>query len=239
MLPMVGVLVPTFKRGDMARDFVCSAFAMQSYPQHRRRLYVCRDGAATPEVAEGWTRGGARYTEWIGPRPPLGLKRQAMAVRAAGEGCSILVHWDDDDVYGREYLASAVQTLEGADVVKLLNFPLLQFHGSPQPPLVRSRNVAGWSLAYRSSVLRAGAAYAHTDWGEENAFVSSAMQRGLRVELAEWGVSALHMDLGSGASSRVHRRQPRLKLELPELDPGPVLLGPLQEQLLRYPDCRV
>eukprot|EP01062_Namystynia_karyoxenos_P007249 TRINITY_DN12546_c0_g1_i2.p3 TRINITY_DN12546_c0_g1~~TRINITY_DN12546_c0_g1_i2.p3 ORF type:complete len:290 (+),score=19.71 TRINITY_DN12546_c0_g1_i2:77-946(+) len=180
---------------------------------------------------------------------------QAMALQALSQGCDVLAHWDDDDVYGADYLERMVALLGDADLVKLRDFALLQVHG-PGTPRLRSRGQPGgwqlvasgsqnplgygWSLVYRADALRRGARFPYSDWGEDNGFVRSAMRSGLRVRLVADACSApaVHLDLGAGSSANVQRRPPRLKNHLPHLSLAALDAGAAR-RLGEYPDARV
>jgi glycosyltransferase involved in cell wall biosynthesis len=120
-------------------------------------------------------------------RRSIGTKRNIAAAAAAGE---VLVHWDDDDWYGSDRLATQVAPITGgaATVTALrdavwFDVDSWQFR-RPDRDLHRQlfvEDVHGGTLAYHRSVWQGGARYPDASLAEDAWFLRDALRRGARL----------------------------------------------------------
>ena len=137
---------------------------------------------------------------WQKPHQTIGEKRNLAIQHASGD---IICHFDDDDLYAPEYVATMVRAMEaeGADFVKLSAWLVHDLQsdatglfdgdsGMPHPSLVPLRNqfiyTYGFSFLYRRALFPIFS-FADTSWGEDQDILSRVMAAGKKL--------ALHRDL--------------------------------------------
>lgn len=102
-LPLVSCIMPTHNRRSLAAQAL-RYFLRQDYP--RRELIIVDDGT---DPIEGLVPPDPRIRYfYLKPKQTIGAKRNLGCRQAAGE---IIVHWDDDDWYGRNRISYQVQPL--------------------------------------------------------------------------------------------------------------------------------
>lgn len=122
MLPFVSCLCPTFHRPKLLRNAL-ACFLAQDYPPDRRELIILDDGQdygpAGPYDAAGRaeylyatlnTRGPVRLLSARDRFASLPAKFNAAAA-AANPAASILLVWEDDDIYLPHHIAAHVAAL--------------------------------------------------------------------------------------------------------------------------------
>jgi hypothetical protein len=110
--PLVSCICPTWNRHDKLPQLF-DVFASQTCP--RKELLICDD---SPEPWRGALPDDVRY--WYSPkRLTIGAKRNFLTHQARG---SIVVAFDDDDLYARDYIHRAIEWLRDAEFAKLAVF---------------------------------------------------------------------------------------------------------------------
>jgi glycosyltransferase involved in cell wall biosynthesis len=175
-------------RADFADDALAN-FKRQTYP--RLELIVVVNGGAL--LAQRWQALAAGSPETRichAPDVTLGACRNLSVATARGE---FVAMFDDDDLYGPEYVSEAIAVLRGTGAAMVTKVEYLWIDGvagifrySRQPGAVgRSfTDVSGSTQVFRRCwhVPESGAAYSDTTCGEDYAFSRAvAAQGGLIV----------------------------------------------------------
>ena len=102
-LPLVTCIMPTANRPEfMLRSIAC--FLEQDY--FHKELVIIDDGASSAARLVPWLFN-VRYF-YSQPQKKIGTKCNIACEKAAG---SIIVHWDDDDIYASNWVSHQVSTL--------------------------------------------------------------------------------------------------------------------------------
>jgi hypothetical protein len=112
-LPTVSILIPTNGRPEFVRNAV-EMIARQDFPMALIKEVVIVDDSPpdlqVPDIRIG-TAFPVLYTTLSKPHS-IGEKRNLAASRATGD---VLVHWDDDDIYGRGRLRAQLAPIVRGD----------------------------------------------------------------------------------------------------------------------------
>jgi len=183
--PLVSCIMPTYNRPSFVA-LALQRFAEQSYPN--KELIVVDDGVATVEGLAAAT-AGVRYLRV--DRRSIGEKRNAGCAAARGE---IVVHWDDDDWYGRQRLERQVDPILAgrADITGLrcrwlMTLPDGEFW-QVFPELHRRMfvgDVHGGTLMFRKRLWEGGARYPATNLAEDADMLRAALRRGARLQVLD------------------------------------------------------
>jgi glycosyltransferase involved in cell wall biosynthesis len=113
-LPHVSIITPTYDR-ERFHPQIQHCFALQDYPA--LEWLILDDSPDPSRVLEANADPRVRYHH-IKHRLSIGEKRNWLAHRARGE---IILHFDDDDFYGCNYVSSLVAAMResGADLLNL------------------------------------------------------------------------------------------------------------------------
>ena len=195
MPPLVSVIVPTWRRHDYL-PLIHNCFRRQTY-KNLELLILDDTETPTPHFADA--PPNIRYTH-TPTRQPIGTKRNRLVEKARGE---IIVHFDDDDFYAPDYVATMVDALGDDDVVKLSGWyaygvaqnvfcywdtaapAALQFMVESQQPFtpvhgqpVQDANLRGYgfSYTYKKSAWQV-APFPDRDFGEDYAWIQSLGDR--------------------------------------------------------------
>jgi glycosyltransferase involved in cell wall biosynthesis len=183
--PLVSCIMPTYERSSFAA-LAIQRFAEQSYVN--KELVIVDDGGDTVEGLAAHTPG-VRYLR-VGRRS-IGEKRNAGCAVARGE---IVVHWDDDDWYGRDRLRRQVEPILAgrADITGLRCRWLMTLPDGGfwqvLPELHRRMFVAdvhGGTLMYRKRLWDRGARYPATSLAEDADMLRTALRRGARLQVLD------------------------------------------------------
>lgn len=168
-LPRVSCIMPTANRTALVKESI-TLFAKQTYPN--KELIIVDDG--NPSLPQELIQQPfIRYTQ-LAEKKSIGEKRNIACHNATGE---VILHWDDDDWYGKNWISSQVQELvdQQADITGLkqvyffdplehkawiFNFPLNQ-------PWV-----CGSSMGYKKSFWEKNR-FPHVSQGEDDKFMWS------------------------------------------------------------------
>jgi glycosyltransferase involved in cell wall biosynthesis len=123
--PLVSIITPTFGREPFL-DAIAACVKSQSYPNIE---WLVLDDSPEPSPTlsnEQWQR--LKYFH-SSKRLNLGVKRNMLLEQASG---TLIVHFDDDDFYGPDYISKAVQFLENGnlDVALLCGFFVAHLHNN-------------------------------------------------------------------------------------------------------------
>jgi glycosyltransferase involved in cell wall biosynthesis len=133
MLPLVSCICPTYNRHERHEN-AYRYFANQRYPN--KELLILDDSKTLSPFFVRLRDPRVRY--WHSKeRRSIGRKRNNLISRA--RGC-IIMHQDDDDRYGPNYLVSMTRRLRGSDLVKLSVFNI-----------INERNKSRWRWDTRTS----------------------------------------------------------------------------------------
>ena len=221
---LVSLISPTGNRADFLKKAL-KCFINQSYQNIEWLILDDSNGATAPFhlVDER-----IQYTH-IDQKLSIGEKRNLLVAQAKG---SIIIHFDDDDYYGPDYVAHMVQHLNAqkADIIYLDGWYLYDVRSkffaywdllSFQGPHYRcdADGVAlvylddannhdfrdmqfGFSFAYRKRVWEAGA-FEAINWGEDGAFLREARKAFKVSSFSDTGGLCIHY-LHEGSSSRCY-----------------------------------
>jgi hypothetical protein len=182
-LPLVSCIMATCDRTEWAAHAV-DLFLAQDYP--RLELVIVEDGA--PGLAAQLPRDPRLRLDAAGGHSPVGTLRNRACAQVRGE---IVVGWDDDDWYAPDRVSAQVAPICAgrADLTGLADFtwfdactggswrllPEFQEH------LLHARVNCG-TVAFRTELLRRGAAFPDDRRGSDLGFVLSAVEVGGRLE---------------------------------------------------------
>jgi glycosyltransferase involved in cell wall biosynthesis len=107
--PLVSAICPTKNRPEFLAQAI-AAFELQDYPS--KELVIVDDGEDVTHLLQG---GQAILYIRVAEGASIGRKRNIACQHAKG---SIIVHWDDDDLYFKHRISEQVLALEesGADI---------------------------------------------------------------------------------------------------------------------------
>ena len=113
-IPFVSCIMPTANRQEFVKTSI-DLFLNQDYPAVE--LVIIDDGRqpfANPVVEQS----NIHYLYYKHPLGTIGAKRNIACEQAKGE---LIMHWDDDDWYARDWISKQVQTLitSNADITGL------------------------------------------------------------------------------------------------------------------------
>ncbi|SEB21669.1 glycosyltransferase family 2 protein [Pedobacter hartonius] len=148
-LPLVSCIMPTANRANFIPSAIDN-FLMQNYPY--RELVIIDDGQVLVDhLIPNIKTIKYYYSEPLGS---IGTKRNYACEKATG---SIIMHWDDDDWYAKDWISCQVETLSnsGADICGLNQ---IQFYSPTENKTWMTKNfnskmpwLSGATLAYRKS----------------------------------------------------------------------------------------
>lgn len=110
--PKVSIICPTYNRPDRHANLY-QAFCEQTYPN--KELLVADDSPTPSSFFLHLKDPRVRYVK-LDKRASIGFKRNLLIGISSGE---LIAHFDDDDYYAPNYLATMVDRLEDQDLVKL------------------------------------------------------------------------------------------------------------------------
>ena len=132
-LPTVSIIMPTNARPEFVRNAL-AMIADQDYPRSKLREVVIVDDSPPALRVPGLTEGaqlfetkGAQLKVVYLTLPKLvsiGTKRNFAADEATGE---VIVHWDDDDYYGRQRLRAQLAPIVGGATLTMLEHQVTYF----------------------------------------------------------------------------------------------------------------
>ena len=212
----VSVVTPTYNRERFLPAFY-AMFGAQTHPE--LELLVGDDSPAPSAFFTGVRDVRVRYTHWTA-RMSIGEKRNRLIEQATGE---VIVAFDDDDYYAPHYVATMVQALGDADLVKLAgwyaysvpeqalfywdtsvnhamhfkvgNGPMAMVSANQFGPdfVVQNSNGYGFSYVFRRSVYGA-VRFPDLTLGEDGAFANALRRSGRRiVHMQDRDVSVVHL----------------------------------------------
>ena len=179
----VSCIMPTANRRRFV-EIALELFRHQDHPD--RELIVVDDG---DDSVEDLCRGelSVRYLR-SARRMSIGAKRNLACEHARGD---VIVHWDDDDWYGRDRLARQVQPIATgrADVTGLESRYTLcladrSFWTTTRELHARMfvGDVHGGTLAYRRDYFDAGLRYPQINLAEDAVYLKRMLRSGARLE---------------------------------------------------------
>lgn len=227
-VPLVSVALVTC-REDFAEDSLAN-FLRQSYP-HRELVVVVNAGAGLLERWHALAAGRPGIRLCHAPGQPLGACRNLAVAAARGE---FVAMFDDDDLYGPEYLSEAVAVLEaqGADMVTKLQYLWLDgvlgtFRFSrPKDEWEQALTAVGACMqVFRRAchAPEAGAMYGDVAPGEDYAFSRAVVARGGLIVASGPGHYVRRRNLRPGHTHTWNGRLGNFRLENHErlsLSPG-------------------
>eukprot|EP01065_Artemidia_motanka_P033046 TRINITY_DN40018_c0_g1_i1.p1 TRINITY_DN40018_c0_g1~~TRINITY_DN40018_c0_g1_i1.p1 ORF type:complete len:325 (+),score=66.27 TRINITY_DN40018_c0_g1_i1:84-1058(+) len=227
MSRLASVIVPTVSSRQRFHSSLYRSFLAQRW--ERREMVVVETGASPSTLLQAVAAVDQRvkYVYLGGPESSasgpqsIGAKRNAAIERSEG---SLVVHFDDDDVYSPDYITRMARVLAetGADLVKLQGWHTLDvetgvcgyFDGGEPLPLEgaeRLRELArdsyGFSFVYTRELYRRAGPFPPVSFGEDHAFLTAARSRGYRVErVGDEGCTCLRVQHGGNLSRIVAHR---------------------------------
>jgi GT2 family glycosyltransferase len=180
--PLVSCIMPTCNRGIYANQAI-RFFSEQDYPE--RELIIVDDG-------NEWIAGDVPTVPNVrviklARRASIGEKRNIAVRESRGE---FIVHWDDDDWYGRSRISYQLAPLlaDDADITGL-DTPFVYDLRRNQFWLIDEKlharmmvlDVTGGTLAYCKAFWQSVAGYPEISLAEDAAFLQSMVRAGARL----------------------------------------------------------
>ena len=220
--PLVSIITPTFGRARFL-EAIAACVKSQTYGNVE---WLVLDDSEQPSAALSALPADAVHYMHVAERLSIGEKRNRLVDMAQGE---FIAHFDDDDYYAPDYLASMIAGLTAAkvDFVRLTGFfaahlnqgqigyyrtlvkqgPGFEFSARGVKPVVLdATNIPhihlafGWAYVYRKSVWQANPFKAINTF-EDREFVRAAATQFQLKALEDRGVSCMH-SVHRGSSSR-------------------------------------
>ena len=186
LIPSLSLIIPTNSRPEFVRHAL-DMIDRQAYPTNLIEVIVVDDSPESLRLPELRGKRGAddlrvSYIELSTPTS-IGRKRSLAVANATG---SLIVHWDDDDIYGPRRLATQVAPIARGDAdVTLLEHELTYFMADDA--LYRAdmpwSHRPSWgphfgTLVYRRALLDTpGVGFSDTSEAEDYGFAQSAVQK--------------------------------------------------------------
>jgi cellulose synthase/poly-beta-1,6-N-acetylglucosamine synthase-like glycosyltransferase len=185
--PTVSVICPTYNRHAM-HERLYQNFRAQDYPA--KDFWVLEDTYTISPFFSKCTDPQVHYLH-ITQKRTIGAKRNHAIQVSKG---SIIVHFDDDDIYRPNYISSMVEALvrEDADFVKLAMWNEHRLHDDYRRVFDARRQRHpnmwgfGFSYVYRRFV-GAHASFPNINSGEDYAFLVAVQNASLKTVLIEGG----------------------------------------------------
>ena len=229
-MPFVSVLVPTSHTRHWSHSTIYKCFKQQTYPKERREMIVLDTGGAPSPFFTTSRDRSVRYFH-VGMPPPaartVGGKRNWLAGKAAG---SILVAFDDDDLYLPDYIDRMVSAMQssGASVVTLASW--LSYDAwsgalgvfDPEEDNLWGHHGRRWgygfSYVYTADVARE-VPFPRQDFGEDYGFILAAAACGKIVQqYADSSPTACCVHVSHGLNTSVVRGAQQLEVSEGGLD---------------------
>lgn len=121
--PRVTLVTPTYGREPWLR-LAYRLFSRQTYSD--LEWLICDDSPQPSSFMASLIDPRVRY-HYSHDRAPLGAKRDWLVRHSSG---AVIVNFDDDDYYSPHYVARMVDALQGCDLVKLVNWFIVDTRSS-------------------------------------------------------------------------------------------------------------